>query len=39
MKLGRSLAWDAAKHEVKNDAEANRLLKREYRTGYTHPAG
>jgi predicted dehydrogenase len=39
MKLGRSLAWDATKHEVKNDAEANRLLKRPYRDGYTHPAG
>jgi predicted dehydrogenase len=35
--LGRSLAWDAARHEVKNDAEANRLLTRPYRTGYTHP--
>jgi predicted dehydrogenase len=39
MKLGRSLAWDAAKHEVKNDAEATKLLKRPYRAGYTHPAG
>ena len=38
MKLGRSLAWDAAKHEVKNDAEANKLLKRLYRRGYDHPA-
>jgi predicted dehydrogenase len=39
MKLGRSLTWDAAKHEVANDAEANKLLKRPYREGYTHPAG
>jgi predicted dehydrogenase len=39
MKLGRSLTWDAAKHEVVNDAEANKLLKRPYRAGYAHPAG
>jgi predicted dehydrogenase len=39
MALGRSLAWDAAKHEVKGDAEATRALKRPYRAGYTHPAG
>jgi predicted dehydrogenase len=38
MKLGRSLTWDAAKHQIAND-EANKLLKRPYRTGYTHPAG
>jgi predicted dehydrogenase len=38
-KLGRSLTWDAAKHEVVGDAEANKLLKRPYRAGYTHPAG
>jgi predicted dehydrogenase len=39
MKLGRTLTWNAAKHEVTDDAEANKLLKRPYRTGYTHPAG
>jgi predicted dehydrogenase len=39
MKLGRSLTWDATKHEVKGDAEANKLLKRSYRRGYDHPAG
>jgi predicted dehydrogenase len=39
MKLGRTLRWDAAKHEVIGDAEANQLLKRPYRSGYTHPAG
>jgi hypothetical protein len=37
--LGRSLTWDPAKHQVVNDAEANKLLKRPYRTGYEHPAG
>ncbi|MBN9120734.1 MAG: Gfo/Idh/MocA family oxidoreductase [Planctomycetes bacterium] len=39
MRLGRSLTWDAAKHVIVNDDEANKLLKRPYRTGYTHPAG
>ena len=39
MKLGRSLTWDAAKHQVVHDDEANKLLKRPYRAGYEHPAG
>jgi predicted dehydrogenase len=39
MQLGRSLTWDAAKHQVVNDPEANKLLKRPYRAGYQHPAG
>jgi predicted dehydrogenase len=39
MKLGRSLAWDPAKHQVVHDDEANKLLKRPYRMGYIHPAG
>jgi predicted dehydrogenase len=39
MKLGRSLTWDPAKHQVVNDTEANKLLKRPYRAGYEHPAG
>lgn len=34
---GRTLTWDAATHTT-NDPEANKLLKREYRTGYKHPA-
>jgi predicted dehydrogenase len=37
MKLGRSLTWDSAKHQVVKDDEANKLLKRPYRRGYTHP--
>ncbi len=37
MKLGRSLAWDAEKQLVAGDAEANALLRREYRAPYTHP--
>ena len=39
MRLGRSLSWDAAKHQVVNDVEANKFLKRPYRAGYEHPAG
>jgi predicted dehydrogenase len=39
MKLGRSLTWDAEKHQVKGDDEANRLLRRPYREPWKHPAG
>jgi hypothetical protein len=38
MKLGRTLAWDPQKHQVINDAEANRLLARPYRKPWVHPA-
>jgi hypothetical protein len=38
-KLGRTLTWDAAKHEVIGDEEANKLLKRPYRAPWVHPAG
>jgi len=37
MKLGRALTWDAAKGQIANDEEANRLLRRPYRTPWTHP--
>ncbi len=36
-KLGRSLTWDAAKQQVTGDAEANKLLTREYRKPWVHP--
>ena len=36
--LGRSLAWDADKGEIVNDAAANRLLRRTYRQPWAHPA-
>jgi predicted dehydrogenase len=36
--LGRSLAWDHEKGRVKNDDEANKLLKRSYRAPWKHPA-
>lgn len=37
LELGRSLAWDAERGVVKNDAEATRLLAREYRAPWKHP--
>lgn len=38
MKVGRTLVWDAAKGQVVADDEANRLLKRAYRSPWVHPA-
>ncbi len=38
MKLGRKLNWDPVKGEIVGDAEANRLLKRPYRSPWVHPA-
>jgi len=35
--LGRSLQWDCAKGLVVDDAEANRLLRRSYRSPWIHP--
>ncbi len=37
MQLGRSLAWDSATGLIKNDEEANRLLRRPYRAPWIHP--
>jgi len=37
LKLGRSLTWDAAAGRIKNDEEANRLLRRDYRSPWVHP--
>jgi predicted dehydrogenase len=37
MKLGRSITWDPVKHQVVGDAEANRLLARQYRNPWVHP--
>jgi predicted dehydrogenase len=37
MKLGRTLTWDPAKHQVVGDEEANKLLRREYRKPWVHP--
>lgn len=38
MKLGRTLNWDPVKHQVIGDDEANKLLMREYRQPWKHPA-
>ena len=35
--LGRSITWDAARHQAVNDPEANKLLRRPYRAPYVHP--
>ena len=37
MQLGRTLTWDHAKGLVVGDAEANRLLRRPYRSPWVHP--
>jgi predicted dehydrogenase len=37
MELGRTLTWDPMKQEVSGDAEANRRLRRPYRTPWSHP--
>lgn len=34
-RLGRTLRWDAAREQVVNDAEANRLLDKQYRKPWT----
>jgi predicted dehydrogenase len=38
MQLGRTLAWDPVKGSIIGDDEANRLLKRPYRSPWAHPA-
>ncbi len=37
MQLGRPLAYDPATKQVAGDAEATRLLRRQYRAEYQHP--
>ncbi len=37
LKLGRELTWDAEKQQVAGDDEANRLLRRPYRSPWVHP--
>jgi predicted dehydrogenase len=37
MQLGRTLAWDGKQGSVIGDEEANRLLRRPYRTPWVHP--
>lgn len=37
LKLGRSIQWDGSKEECPGDAEANRLLQRDYRAPWVYP--
>ena len=37
MNLGRTLTWDAQARRVVGDDEANRLLRRPYRSPWIHP--
>jgi predicted dehydrogenase len=37
MQLGRTLTWDAKTQRVVGDEEANRLLRRPYRSPWVHP--
>lgn len=37
MQVGRPLVYDPQKREIVNDAEANKLLRRPYRSPYIHP--
>jgi predicted dehydrogenase len=38
LKLGRSVEWDGEKEEVVGDPEANKLLRRDYRSPWTYPS-
>ena len=37
LQLGRTLTWDAENGRVRDDEEANRLLRRPYRQPWVHP--
>lgn len=37
LKLGRSVEWDGEKEQIVGDAEANRLLRRDYRAPWKYP--
>lgn len=37
LKAGRSIVWDAEKELIVDDADANKLLRREYRGDYKYP--
>ena len=36
-KLGRAIEWDGERELVKNDEQANKLLRREYRSPWAYP--
>ena len=35
--VGRKIMWDAKAERIVGDTDANKLLKREYRSPYRHP--
>jgi hypothetical protein len=37
LKAGKSLDWDGKLGKITNDIEANKLLERQYRKGYSYP--
>ena len=37
LKLGRSVDWDGEKHQILDDPEANKLLRRDYRGPWKYP--
>jgi predicted dehydrogenase len=37
-KLGRSIEWDGEKERISGDAEANKLLRRDYRSPWKYPS-
>ena len=37
LKLGRSVRWDGAKNAILGDAEASKLLRRDYRAPWKYP--
>lgn len=37
LKVGRSLQWDGEKEQIVDDADANALLRREYRAPWAYP--
>jgi hypothetical protein len=39
LKLGRSVHWDGEKEVILHDPEANKLLRRAYRSPWEYPKG
>ena len=37
LQVQRSLKWDPVTHQIEGDAEANKLLRRQYRSPWIHP--
>jgi len=37
LKLGRSVRWDGENEVIEDDADANKLLRRDYRAPWKYP--